>query len=277
MSKVVPILCRLVAAFFLIAAVPHAKAQTTGLSLSGGGALGYAHLGFLQAMDEAGVRPDCVAGCSMGAIMGMMYCAGYSPQEILRIVKAEHMDRLLTIARPSLPTRGGVVSTRRVQRVLLKYVSHNSFDSLHIPFVCCASDMNALQPRYQSHGGKLVEYVMASAAVPGAFAPVQIDGTYYVDGGMMDIMPVKPLMDYGCDRRIGVSLVLEKPKEEINPYLVWLRAVSFCSFQTTYTTRDNFTDVIDIAPGAYWMHSFDKIDELYQMGYEAGRRYFGIE
>ena len=59
----------------------------TGISLCGGAALGYAHLGFLQAMEEAGIRPDCIAGTSMGAIMGMMYAAGYKPQEIKEIVK----------------------------------------------------------------------------------------------------------------------------------------------------------------------------------------------
>ena len=106
-----------------------------GISLSGGAALGYAHIGFLQAMDEAGIRPDCIAGTSMGAIIGMMYAAGYAPREILQIVRKEHMNRLSGIYHFELRHKGGLMSTRHLQKVLSAYVPHNHFDSLPIRFV----------------------------------------------------------------------------------------------------------------------------------------------
>ena len=68
-----------------------AHSQKVGVSLAGGAALGYAHLGFLQAMDEAGIKPDCIVGTSMGAIVGMLYAAGNSPEEILQYIKDEEL------------------------------------------------------------------------------------------------------------------------------------------------------------------------------------------
>ena len=88
MKKIVFVMIMLSTAF------SGAKAQKVGVALSGGAALGYAHLGVLQAMEEAGIRPECVSGTSMGAVMGMMYAAGYKPQEIKEIIKKEHFDHL---------------------------------------------------------------------------------------------------------------------------------------------------------------------------------------
>ena len=264
---------RILLLLVVVTALP-LSAQRVGVSLSGGAALGYAHLGFLQAMDEAGMKPDYVTGTSMGAIIGLMYSAGYTPQQILQIVHEEHMDRALRLVRPSLGAKGGVSSTRHLQRVLLKYVPHNCFDSLPIAFSCCVSDMNHYVPRYIDSGNDLVQYVMASAAMPGVFAPVCIDSVYYFDGGAHDNLPVKPLLDAGCDVRIGVRLLIEQPHTPPSAKDLWLHFYSYCTYQTAYFTMDDFTDVVTIDPQGFWLMDFSHADDLFQIGYEAGKTYF---
>ncbi len=238
--------------------------------------MGYAHLGFLQAMEEAGLKPDCVVGTSMGAIMGMMYAAGYAPQEIKRIIKEEKMDSILHVAFPNIPQPGGIVSTTRIQKMLRKYVPVNSFDAFRIKFYCCVSNMETLQPEYHGSGGQLVEYVMASACIPAIFAPMKINDTYYVDGGIHDHLPVQPLLDEGCDVRIASNLMVVKPGKK-KFYTVWLHAFLYCSYITHRQTIDKFTDVVDIDPGKYWLADFKAVDELFQIGYQAGKNHFNSQ
>lgn len=251
------------------------QAQKTGISLSGGAALGYAHLGFLQAMDEAGIQADCICGTSMGAIMGMMYAAGYRPQEIKEIIKKEHMDRIGGLIRPGLKHKGGLISTRHLEKTLLKYVPHNSFDSLKTRFYCCSFDMNHLKAVYRGSGDSLVLHVLASAAMPGIFAPIQLDGAYCVDGGLHDNLPVQPLLDEGCSVRIASYLLIEQASENKKVKDLWLHAYSYCTFSTAFPQLDRFTDIVSIDPGNVWLTDFKKIDELFEAGYRAGKQYFG--
>ncbi len=245
-----------------------------GISLSGGAALGYAHIGVLQAIEEAGIRLGCITGTSMGAIMGMMYAAGYKPQEIRKIVKDEKMNHLAVLALPGLHHKGGIVSTERIQRILLQYVPHNSFDRLPTRFYCCTSNMNTLKPVYRGHGDQLVQYVMASAAMPAVFAPVSIQNEYYVDGGIHDNLPIQPLIDEQCDIRIASYLTIEKPGKADNPLTMWLHAYSYCTYATSFRHLSHFNHIITVDPGKYWLNDFKYIDELYEIGYHAAKRYF---
>lgn len=249
------------------------QAQKTGISLSGGAALGYAHLGFLQAMDEAGIRPDCICGTSMGAVMGMMYAAGYKPQEIKEIVKKEHMDRIGGLFRFNLKHKGGLISTRHLEKTLRKYVPHDNFDSLEIRFYCCTSDMNHLKAVYRGYGDSLIRYVLASAAMPGIFAPIRLNGAYCVDGGVHDNLPVQPLLDEGCDVRIASFLLIEQPSDDKKVKDLWMHAYSYCTFSTALSQLEKFTDIVSIDPGDYWLTDFRKIDELYETGYRTGKQY----
>ena len=249
------------------------KKQKIGISLSGGSAMGYAHLGLLQAVEEAGYKPDCVVGTSMGAIMGMMYAAGYKPLEIKKIIKDEKMDSAIRIAFPNVPKPGGFVSTIRIQRILKKYVPDNSFDKLQTKFYCCTSNMETLQAEYHGQGDNLVEYVMASAAMPGVFSPVKVNGVNLVDGGIHDHLPVKPLLDEKCDIRIGSNLLVEKPgKKKLSQ--LWIHAFLYCSFSNYHLTAGQFTDLINIDPGKYWLSDFKAVNELFEIGYNTGKTYF---
>lgn len=251
-----------------------AHAQKIGVSLAGGAALGYAHLGFLQAMDEAGIKPDCVAGTSMGAIIGMLYAAGYSPEDIMQFIKDEEMDRLAGVVIFGWHKKGGLIGTEHIQKTLLKYVPHNSFDSLKCRFYCCTFNVDSLHPVYKGTGGDLVKYVMASSAVPIVFSPVWIDNCPHVDGGVYDNLPIQPLLDEQCDIRIGSLLLLEKPQAKRDVVSLWLRSVFSIPYMNSLQHVDQFTDIIKIDPQDYWLIDFKYVDDLYQIGYETGKEYF---
>ena len=102
-----------------------------GVSLSGGGALGYAHIGALKALEEHGIQPVALSGASMGALVGILFANGISADDIVEIIREEHMDhtnKILTLT--TKPHGLGMVSHKNVYKILEKHVAHNSFDSL---------------------------------------------------------------------------------------------------------------------------------------------------
>src|SRR5687768_13673283 len=120
----------------------------TGLVLSGGGARGISHLGVIKALGEAGVKIDCMAGTSAGAITGALYSYGYKPDEILDIIVSTSFFKSLKIAW----TLKGLLSIDGLQNVLLKFIPTNSFESLKIPLVVSATDLKRGKVEYFSKG-----------------------------------------------------------------------------------------------------------------------------
>ena len=142
-----------------------ARQPRVGITLSGGGALGYAHIGVLQALEEHGIHPDCISGSSMGAIIGTLYAAGYSPKEMLAIVQKDKLyriNKLLTLQ--SAFTTTGMSSHKSLHRILLQLIPHNSFDSLPRRLTVCVTNLDSGESEYISSGDSLAEYVVASAS-----------------------------------------------------------------------------------------------------------------
>ena len=245
-----------------------------GVALCGGSATGYAHLGFLQALQDADVKIDCVSGTSMGAIVGMFYAAGYSPRQIVRIIKQEQMVKRGKIFRFNMKKDGGLADFGRMRRIIAKYIPHNSFDSLLIPFYCCVTDINHLRPVYVSKGDLLKEYVTASASIPGVFAPVMIDSVYYVDGFVMNNLPVEPLVEEGCNVRLGLYIEHDTVMERIdNPAIIASRAMNVNSDLCTIDHLPLCTHSVAIKVHGLGKMDFDKIDTFFEYGYQAGVKF----
>ena len=170
-----------------------------GLTLSGGGARGISHLGVIQALEEIGVEFSILSGASAGSIVGSLYCYGYKPKEILEIIKKVSIFKSV---RPSW-TFTGLLSMDGLKKVLLEKVPENSFKSLKQPMAIAITNLKKGVVEYVTDG-ELISPIMASCCVPAIFAPVQINGEIYVDGGVLDNLPAKPIRDK-CDLLIGVS------------------------------------------------------------------------
>src|SRR5688572_20934964 len=159
-----------------------------GLVLSGGGARGICHLGVIKALQEAGVSFDCVAGTSSGAIIGSLYCYGYNADEIFELIVNTKFFKSLRIAW----TLKGLLALDGLQTLLLKYLPENTFEALKIPLTVAATDIKRGRIEYFSQG-ELIPTLLASSCVPAVFNPVRFHGAMYVDGGILDNLPVKAI------------------------------------------------------------------------------------
>ena len=178
------------------------------LALSGGGALGYAHIGVLQALDEAGIKPVFIAGTSMGAIVGMVYAQGYAGDELYTMVKERRLHTIYRNVHVSLRhVDRGLGSYKHVRKLLSDAAPHDSFDSLAIPFLCVATDIATGDAVARSSGSHLCDWVLASGSIPVVFKPQMIEGRYYCDGGFVDNLPACHIPDSCYDVLIGIDLV----------------------------------------------------------------------
>jgi NTE family protein len=173
------------------------KKYNIGLVLSGGGTRGFSHLGVIQALNEAGLSPDIISGTSAGAIVGVLYCDGYSPKEILKIMNT---NSRLNYMRPTLP-RDGLLQISGVTKLLETHLRAKVFEELKTPLFAAATDINNGNAVYFSKGN-LLDPVIASASIPVLFKPVIINNICYVDGGVLDNFPLKPIENI-CNYLIG--------------------------------------------------------------------------
>ncbi len=180
--------------------------KKVGLCLGSGGARGLAHVGVLQVLEENGIVPDIISGCSAGAIFGAVYASGtnlYLLEKYLGTVEARNIIDL------GIPIHGGFLSGDKIQEVVLTLTHDLSFGETKIPFVCIAADLMSGQMKVFEEG-KLHEAVRASMAVPGVFTPALIDGRYYVDGGVIEELPVDVLRERGADVVITSDLGIKR-------------------------------------------------------------------
>ena len=162
-----------------------------GIVLSGGAARGIAHLGILKALQEKDIEISGISGCSAGAIVGAMFAAGYSPDHIFEIVVSTNTLRAL---RPAW-SRVGLLNMKKAEEIYLKYLPHNSFEKLKIPLTVNATDLYNGETIYFS-SGELLKPVMASCCIPGLFEPIIFNHKTLVDGGVLNNMPIEPLLNH---------------------------------------------------------------------------------
>ncbi len=204
-----------------------------GLVLSGGGAKGLAHIGVLKAMEEAGLRPDFIAGTSMGSIVGGLYAIGYSADEIDSIMRGVNWDQVLSNKMPlnyiafeekeyydryliEFPMEGfkpkigtGLIRGQMLSELMHNYLwpslQYDNFDEFPIPFRCVATDVNSGEALVFKDGS-LAEALRASMAIPSAFTAVDKGDTILVDGGVLNNFPVELAQAQGVDYIIGVNV-----------------------------------------------------------------------
>lgn len=235
-----------------------------GVSLSGGGARGLAHIGFLAALEESGIYPQAIAGSSMGAIIGAFYAAGLTPKEMLTIAKQEKLYRLFKWKFP----RGGMLSLAVLEDMMKENIGKDSFNALKKELFICVSNITKGEKEIISDG-PLYRAVLASASIPIVFEPQVINGDTYVDGGLFDDMPVDPLRKC-CDRIIASHVNYSGPHPDLNGIrAVAERVYRLAIYQNVKKNFEHCDIVID--PPILRKHGifdFKNVDRLYEIGYE---------
>ena len=253
--------------------------ENLGVVFSGGGALGLAHIGAIKALEEYGIEPRYVAGSSMGAIIGVMYAAGYTADEIMEIVKEKRLYKVGHLLTWQSAIRNTGMSTQNtLYKELREFVPHNSFDSLERRFMVCVTNVETGEPNYRYSGANLIDFVAASASIPAVFEPIVIDSVRYVDGGTTDNLPVKALRTQFGRPWMKIIAIDALPfienyhaENSIDMARWSLRLVQHKNAEPNRASADFLID--------YWAlieyHEFDfkRYKELYQYGYDAMKAY----
>jgi NTE family protein len=161
-----------------------------GLVLSGGGARGISHIGVLKALVEVGISPTVISGTSSGAFIGALLAYGYTPDEILDIFLKTRFSSYLRLDF----SLAGLVKIERAEKILTKYIPENVFESLKIPLVVTATDIEAAE-EVHFRAGELALPVLASCCLPGIFKPVEFGKKKLVDGAIFSNLPVAAIKD----------------------------------------------------------------------------------
>lgn len=274
------------------------KRPKIGLVLSGGGAKGFAHIGVLKVLEEAGIKIDYIGGTSMGSVIGGLYASGYNASQIDSIFKKTNFDDLINdyiprssknfygkkndelyaIVLPFSKFRVGIpeaLSKGMYNYNLLSSLTRNvrhvrDFNKLPTPFLCIGTNIETGE-EVLLNKGNLVQAMMASAAFPSLFTPVEIDGNLLVDGGVVNNYPIKEVRNLGADIIIGVDVQddLMKRKNLKNATRI---LVQITNLQSIDKMKNKIKDTdVYIKPDIrdYGVISFDKGEEIIRKGEEA--------
>jgi NTE family protein len=178
-----------------------AKVPSVGLALGGGFARGIVHIGILKVLEEENIPVNCIAGTSVGALIGAAYCSGITPAELEHVAARV---RFRDLARWTV-SRLGFASNLRMLTFLNKLLKVKTFEELRIPLAVTATDFGSGEGVI-FRSGPLADPVRASCAYPGVFLPVTVNGRLLVDGMLAHSLPSQPAREMGADRVIAVNL-----------------------------------------------------------------------
>ncbi|MDI5886938.1 patatin-like phospholipase family protein [Flavobacterium yafengii] len=274
------------------------KKPKIGLVLSGGGAKGFAHIGVLKVLEEAGIKIDYIGGTSMGAVIGGLYASGYNASQIDSIFQATNFNELLNdfIPRSSknfyekrndelyalvLPFNKlkigipealskGMYNYNLLSRITRNVRHIRDFNKLPIPFLCIGTNIETGE-QVLLNKGNLAQAMIASSAFPSLFSPVEIDGKLLVDGGVINNYPIEEVRKLGAEIIIGVDVqddLLDRNQLKDATRIL----VQITNLQSIERMKKNVkhTDVY-IKPDIknYGVVSFDKGKEIIRKGEEA--------
>lgn len=181
----------------------HGETPRIGLALGGGGARGCAHIGVINGLEAAGIPIHCVAGTSIGSVMGAVYSAGDWKEFTDYLLKIKWND-VIRHFDPVIPKRG-FFDGEKIKTLLKDVIPDSDFRSCRIPFAATATDLYSGREVILK-AGDMIEAIRASISIPGIFTPARIGKRYLVDGGVINPLPVTVARRLGADIVIAVDL-----------------------------------------------------------------------
>jgi NTE family protein len=240
-----------------------------GLALGGGFARGFAHLGVLRVLEQNHIPIACIAGTSVGSILGAAYASG---APLARIIATCRTLRFRDIARWRV-SRLGLASNHRLGDLIGRVFEARQFEDLRIPMAVVATDLNTGEPVILTHGN-LVDAIRASCAFPGLFEPVEIGTRCLADGALVAPVPTRAARDLGAQYVLGVSVGLQDGHRGApsNLFQVVARAVSAAQ-KHQLEEWERHADLV-LRPDVHTIawDDFDRADEAIEAGAAVARQ-----
>ena len=244
-----------------------------GLVLGSSGARGTSYVGFIRALEQHGIKPDYIAGSSMGSVIGGCYAIGMTADDMEKEILALKASHLIDVSlRPV--TNTAVFRSKKLVKKLDSYFVGKSFSQTEIPFTAVAVDL--LSGKVYSFGGEdnLAIGVASSSTIPAIFKPIKYKNMTLVDGGVLCRLPIKQVREMGaevvvCVDALGDTRVVDK---DFNIISVIMRSYELMDgVLTTKTINQEKPDLV-IKPelGDMSQYKFKNFDTAIQAGYQAG-------
>lgn len=245
-----------------------------GYALGGGGARGFAHLGAFKVFESYGLRPDVIVGTSAGALAGVFYADGFTPDEIAEMFKKKGFKEFVELAVP----KSGLFKSTEIKNFLKKNLRSQKFEQLKVPFKAVATNWQNATVKVFSEGDKLIEAVVASCSVPIVFKPIEIDGIPYVDGGLLKNFPVSVIRD-SCRFVLGVNVsIMREMPGKMNLKTTAERVFKLMSNSNTVNDRKICDILIEATPQEkLFMFDLKNIEKIMECGYNAAANEMGEE
>ncbi len=279
------------------------KRKYWGVALSGGGARGFAHLGFLKALQEEGLEPDMITGTSMGAVIGGFLASGYEMNEIIELMNSVDFTAIfsndpgredvimqnknyydlfmgsLNITKKGLELPRSILSGYKIQKLFFKYLSpittinkFNDFNNLYYPMRVVSTDIKTGE-EYVFKKGDLGIAVRSSMNIPGVFPPIRIDKHKLVDGGISNNLPISELENMGVNFMVGVD-ISKSPSTDVTTVLETLNQLTtIFIYNQTKKSYQKAHKVFNIPLGDIKSSDFDKYKQIYKEGYKYGKKH----
>jgi len=233
------------------------------LVLSGGAARGIAHIGAIKAFEELGIKIKALSGSSAGALVAVFYASGYTPEEMLSLVKR---TRWITLFRPRIP-RKGLFSLSNAEKKLRNLIEVDRIEDLPVKTFVCVTDFLKAKPLYFDRGD-LIPILLGSCALPGIFEPVTYKDFVFIDGGVMNNLPVEPFERYKT-LKVGIDVNPIEEVEDVGNIVNVLLRSFFLAVRSNVDKRKELCDVV-ITPDILSYSPLDvrKADDLFRLGYE---------
>ena len=237
------------------------------LILSGGGIRGIAHVGLLRAMQEFDLRADEVSGASIGALVGALYSNGNPCEEILNFFKETPLFRPNNFAF----NKAGLFDTDKYYKVLQSYLGHSSFEALKSKLYVIATELGEGREVVFKEG-ELIRPLLASAALPPVFSPVEIEKKIYADGGILNNFPLEYVQKKSLKIGSNTTVINSLQKKDISNAIQLTTRVSSIMIHSSTAKKLDGCDICIAPKELRSIGLLDKtaIEKAYNIGYEHG-------
>lgn len=233
-----------------------------GLALGSGGARGLAHIGILKILTEHSIPIDYIAGSSIGALIGSLHCVGHTSEQMTQFITRFPQKYWLDYTVPKM----GFITGDKIKEIIRLLTKQKNLEDLAIPLSIVATNLRKGERRVFTEG-PIAEAVRASLSIPGIFVPEKIDGEYYIDGGVIDRVPVSVVKEMGADLVIAVDVSYYESTSPITSIFEVIAQTIDIMEREILNQRMIYADIM-LRPevGHYSTTMFSRVSEIIEAG-----------